>query len=329
MIVTNFRHENTTTKRRNKKKKMKKILVTGATGLIGRELCKELFLHGDELTIFSTNVEKAKVVLPFAKEVVEWKDYEKDYSSYLEGKDAVIHLGGASVAGKRWNQSYKKEIYDSRVNTTRNLVTSIEKCERKPEVFISASAIGFYGERGDSILSEISSAGSDFLSHVCADWEKASEPLEILNVRRAIVRTGIVLSPNDGALKKMLLPFKLFVGGSLGNGEQWFSWIHLADIISLYLFLLDNKNLKGIFNAISPEPVQMKTFARTLGKVMHKPSLFPVPKFILKLVMGESASAILASQKVKPEALLKAGFKFNYEDLESALRDLFKIKPSA
>ena len=303
---------------------MKKIVITGATGLIGRELCKSLFTRGDELTIFSTSVEKAKAVLPFAKEVVEWKNYDKDYSVYLEGKDAVIHLAGASVAGKRWNQSYKKEIYDSRINTTRNLVSSIEKCEQKPEVFISASAIGFYGEREDSILSETSSAGNDFLSHVCIDWENASEQLEMLNVRRAIVRTGIVLSTDDGALKKMLLPFQLYVGGPLGNGKQWFSWIHLADIISLYLFLLDNKNLKGIFNAVSPQPVQMKTFAKILGKVLRKPSLFPVPKFILKLVMGESASAILASQKVKPGALLEAGFKFNYEDLELALIDLLK-----
>lgn len=303
---------------------MKKIVVTGATGLIGRELCKELSLRGDELTIFSTNVEKAKILLPFAKEVVKWNNFDKDYSSFLEGKDAVIHLAGASVAGKRWTQDYKKEIYDSRINTTRNLVSSIDKCIQKPEVFISASAIGFYGEREDDILTETSSVGKDFLSNVCDDWEKASEPLEMLNVRRAIIRTGIVLSPDDGALKKMLLPFKLFIGGPMGNGKQWFSWIHLADIISLYLFLLDNKDLKGIFNAVSPQPVQMKTFAKTLGKVLHKPSLFPAPKFILKLVMGESASAILASQKVKPEALLKAGYKFKFEDLESALIDLLK-----
>lgn len=292
--------------------------------MIGRELCKELSLHGDELTIFSTNVEKAKAILPFAKEVVEWKNYDKDYSVYLEGKDAVIHLAGASVAGKRWTPSYKKEIYDSRINTTRNLVSSIDKCKQKPEVFISASAIGFYGDRGDSILTETSSVGKDFLSNVCDDWEKASERIEMLNVRRVIIRTGIVLSIDDGALKKILLPFQLFVGGPLGNGKQWFSWIHLADIISLYLFLLDKKSQKGIFNAVSPQPVQMKTFAKRLGKVLHKPSLFPVPKFVLKLVMGESASAILASQKIKPEALLNAGYKFKFDDLESALINLLK-----
>lgn len=311
------------------KKSLKKIVVTGATGLIGRELCRQLTLRGDELTIFSTNVEKAKTIFPYAKEIVKLTNYDEDYSSRLEGKDAVIHLAGASVAGKRWTENYKKEIYDSRINTTHNLVTSIEKCQRKPEVFISASAIGFYGERGESILDETTSAGNDFLSHVCADWEKASEQLERLNVRRVIIRTGIVLSVDDGALKKMLLPFQLFVGGALGNGKQWFSWIHLADIIPLYLFLLDNKNQKGIFNAVSPQPVQMKTFARTLGKVLHKPALFPVPKFILQFVMGESASAILASQKVEPEALLNAGYKFKFENLELALKDLLKIKPIA
>ena len=301
---------------------MKKILITGATGLIGRELCKTLSSRGDELTIFSTNVERAKAILPFAKEVIEWKDYEKDYSAYFDGKNAVIHLAGANVAGKRWTVNYKNEIYDSRIRTTKNLVASIELCQNKPEVFISASAIGFYGDVENSALTEASPNGKDFLSDVCADWEKTSEQLETFNMRRVIVRTGIVLSTKDGALKKMLLPFRFYIGGPLGNGKQWFSWIHLADIISLYLFLIDNQNLKGIFNAVSPHPVQMKTFANTLGKVLCKPSFFPVPKFVLRLVLGESASAILASQKVLPAALLQAGFKFNYENLEAALNDL-------
>lgn len=301
---------------------MKKILITGATGLIGRELCKTLSSRGDELTIFSTNVERAKAILPFAKEVIAWKDYEKDYSTYFEGKDAAIHLAGANVAGKRWTRNYKNEIYDSRIRTTKNLVSSIELCQNKPEVFISASAIGFYGDCENSVLTEANSNGKDFLSNVCVDWEKASGQLETFNVRRVIVRTGIVLSANDGALKKMLPPFRFYLGGPLGSGRQWFSWIHLADIVSLYLFLIDNQKLKGIFNAVSPQPVQMKTFANTLGKVLHKPSIFSVPKFVLRMVMGESASAILASQKVLPEALLQAGFKFKYENLEAALIDL-------
>jgi len=322
LIVTNFRRENTTTKRRNKKVKMEKIVVTGATGLIGKVLCNTLIERGDELTIFSTNTGKAKTLFPFAKEVVEWKDYEKDYSSFIEGKDAVIHLAGANVAGKRWTTGYKNEIYRSRINTTRNLVSSIELCKQKPEVFISASAIGFYGDRENTSLTEESSCGNDFLSRVCTDWEAASERLENVNVRRVVVRTGIVLSNEEGALKKMLLPFKLFVGGQLGNGKQWFSWIHIDDIISLYLFLLENKNLSGIFNAAAPQPVEMKVFAKTLGKVLHKPSLFSVPEFILQLAMGESASAILASQKVFPQALVNAGYKFKFENLEPALQQL-------
>lgn len=301
---------------------MKKILITGATGLIGRELCKTLSSRGDELTVFSSNAEKAKAVFPFAKEVVAWKDYEKDYSLYFEGKDAVIHLAGANVAGKRWTRNYKNEIYDSRIRTTKNLVSSIALCQNKPEVFISASAIGFYGDCENSVLTEANSNGKDFLSNVCVDWEKASGQLETFNMRRVIVRTGIVLSANDGALKKMLLPFRFYLGGPLGSGRQWFSWIHIADIISLYLFLIDNHKLKGIFNAVSPQPAQMKTFANTLGKVLHKPSIFSVSKFVLRMVMGESASAILASQKVLPEALLQAGFKFKYENLEAALIDL-------
>lgn len=302
-------------------------MITGATGLIGRELCKTLSSRGDELTIFSSNTEKAKANLPFAKEVIAWKDYEKDYSIYFEGKDAVIHLAGASVAGKRWTTNYKNEIYNSRIRTTKNLVSSIELCQNKPEVFISASAIGFYGDCENSVLTEASSNGKDFLSNLCVDWEKASGQLETFNMRRVIVRTGIVLSTKDGALKKMLLPFRFYLGGPLGSGRQWFSWIHLADIVSIYLFLIDKQKLKGIFNAVSPQPAQMKTFAKLLGKVLHKPSILPVPKFVLRLVMGESASAVLASQRVKPEALLQAGFKFKYENLEAALNDLLKIKP--
>ena len=308
---------------------MKKIAVTGATGLIGRALCKRLFERGDELTIFSTNVEKAKIIFPFAKEVIAWKDYEKDYSSYFEGKDAVIHLAGASVAGKRWTADYKNEIYNSRIRTTKNIVASNQLCKNKPGVFISASAIGFYGDGENSELTEASPGGKDFLANVCADWENASAPLELLNVRRVIVRTGIVLSPIDGALKKMLLPFRFYLGGPLGNGKQWFSWIHIADMVSIYLFLLDHQNVKGIFNGVSPQAVQMKTFTTTLGKILHKPSIFSVPKFVLQLVMGEGASAILASQKVLPEALLKAGFKFKYENLEASLTDLLKKKPIA
>ncbi|MFA6599149.1 MAG: TIGR01777 family oxidoreductase [Ignavibacteriaceae bacterium] len=303
---------------------MKKIVVTGATGLIGKELCKRLFERGDELTIFSTNVETAKIILPFAKEVIAWKDYEKDYSFCFEGKDAVIHLAGASVAGKRWTADYKNEIYNSRIRTTKNLVSSIALCKNKPEVFISASAIGFYGDGENSELTEASPGGKDFLANVCADWEKASAPLELLSVRRVIVRTGIVLSPIDGALKKMLLPFRFYLGGSLGNGKQWFSWIHIADMVAIYLFLLDHQNVKGIFNGVSPQAVQMKTFTKTLGKILHKPSNFSVPKFVLQLVMGEGASAVLASQRVVPAFLTNAGFHFQFAELEEALKNLLR-----
>jgi len=302
--------------------KVKKIVVTGATGLIGKALCKTLSERGDEITLFSTHPANAKRMLPFAKEIVEWKNLKKDYAVHLNGKDAVINLAGANIAGKRWTKSYKAEIYSSRVNATRNLIASIQKCEVKPEVFISASAVGIYGNTGEKEVTEKSNVGNDFLSHVCSDWEAASVELDSFGVRRSIMRTGVVLSKDDGALKKMLPIFHMGLGGPLGNGRQWFSWIHLADLISLYLYLLNNPTLGGVFNGTSPNPIRMKDFANTVGKVMHRPSLFPVPKFMLKLVMGESSEAVMASQKVLPANALKSGFTFTFSGLEEALRNI-------
>ena len=301
----------------------KKIIITGATGFIGKKLSRALIERGEQLTIFTQSIRKGKIETPNAYEYVKW-DYRspREWEKHLEGKDAVIHLAGANLFGRRWNKEYKKRIMESREISTRNLVKAISKAEKKPSVFISSSAVGYYGDSGDSILTEGSPYGADFLASVCRRWESASADVEKLGVRRVSIRTGLILSTKEGALKKMLVPFKLFVGGSLGDGKQWFPWVHIDDIIGIYLYALDNDNLKGPINAAAPNPVRMKEFTRTLGKILRRPSIFSVPEFVLRVVLGEFAYAVTSSLNVIPQKLKDINYKFKYERLEDALRDL-------
>ena len=303
----------------------KRIIITGATGLIGKKLVNALINRGDEVIVFSRDVKKAKSIFPKAKECVEW-DYQKPelWKNKFDNSDAVIHLAGINLFAKRWNDEFKNSVLESREISTRNLVDSIKSCNNKPEVFISASGIGYYGDCGDKILYEDSSSGNDFLSDVCKVWESQARKIEQFGVRSVQIRTGLVLSTEDGALKQMLPPFKFFIGGVLGNGKQWSSWLHIDDIIGIYLHAIDNKDLSGAVNSASPNPVRMKEFAKTLGKVLNRPSLFPVPKFILKLVVGEAAEVVTASQRVDVGKLLNTGYKFKFDNLTDALRDLLK-----
>ncbi len=300
-----------------------KIIITGATGLIGRNLCEKLTERGDEITVFTRNVEEAKISLPKVKNFVEW-DYRntEKWENEINRKDAVIHLAGANLFGKRWNHDYKRKIAGSRQISTRNIVNAIINAKIKPSTFICSSAVGFYGNRGNELLTEDSSHGNDFLAQVCKTWEEEAAKVESAGVRRVSIRTGIVLSTNDGALKQMLLPFKLFVGGPLGNGKQWFPWIHIDDLINAYIFSLDNSNIKGAVNGVSPNPTTMNKFVKTLGKILHRPSFFNTPEFILKIVIGEFAESILASIRAVPEKLISNNFKFKYEGLNSALKNL-------
>jgi uncharacterized protein (TIGR01777 family) len=301
----------------------KKIIITGATGFIGKKLSKALIERGEQLTIFTQSLEKGKTEIPNAYDYVRW-DYNNpgEWEKHLNGKDAVIHLAGANLFGRRWNKEYKKTIMESREIGTRNIVEAISKAEKKPPVFICSSAVGYYGDSGNSTLTEDSPNGNDFLASVCMRWESSAAEVEKLGVRRVSIRTGLILSIEEGALKKMLLPFKLFIGGSLGDGKQWFPWIHVDDIIGIYLYALDNVNLKGSVNAAAPNPVRMKEFARTLGKTLHKPSFFSVPEFVLRVVLGEFAYAVTASLKVTPQKLKDMNYKFKFERLEDALKDL-------
>jgi uncharacterized protein (TIGR01777 family) len=305
----------------------KRIIITGATGLIGKKLTNALIDRGDEVIVFSRDAEKAKSIFPKAIDCVEW-NYKKpeQWKSKLENSDAVIHLAGINLFAKRWNNDFKKTVLESRKLSTNNLVEAIKSVGKKPEVFISASGIGYYGDCGEAVLDETSPKGNDFLADVCDVWESEAQKIGDYGIRNIQIRTGLVLSPEDGVLKQMLLPFKLFIGGPLGNGRQWWSWLHIDDIVGIYLYALDNSRLQGPLNAASPNPLRMKEFANALGKVLKRPSLFPVPKFVLKIVIGETTEVVTASQRVDVKKIFESGYRFKFDNLEDALRDLLKQK---
>jgi uncharacterized protein (TIGR01777 family) len=301
----------------------KKIIITGATGLIGIKLCNALIKRGDEITIFTRNIQKGKRELPEVKKFVEW-DYRKpeQWKSELNRKDAVIHLAGANLAGRRWSEQYKKIIIDSRLTSTKNLILGMEEIDEKPGLFICASAVGYYGNKDEELITEQSPPSNDFLSELCKRWELEASKAEFLGIRRVSLRQAPVLSKNDGMIKEMKLPFKLFLGGPIGTGKQWLPWIHIEDLVNIYLFLLENKNITGPVNASSPNPVRMSEFADVMGKILQRPSYFKIPKFLIRLIKGDLADSITASQRVIPKKLLDAGFDFNFKDVQTSLRDL-------
>lgn len=293
-----------------------RILITGASGLIGKAIAATLREKGNELILASRSE-------PAAAEDIRW-DAQTGFSvedlPRLEGLDVVIHLAGESVSGLRWTEDKKKAIRDSRVDGTRTMIETFAKLKTKPRMFITASAVGFYGDRGDEELTETSAAGDNFLSDVCREWEAESRRAEDLGIRTVLLRTGIVLSKNGGALAAMLLPFKLGVGGVVGSGEQWMSWIALDDVVGIIEFAIENENLRGAVNVTSPNPVKNAEFTGTLGEVLYRPTILPLPGFAVNLVFGEMGDALLlASSKVFPKRLLDAGFQFQYADLKPAL----------
>ena len=302
----------------------KKIIITGATGLIGKNISSELIKRGEEVIVFTRNTEDAKTKVPDASLYVKW-DYNKteEWKEYINNSNAVIHLAGANLFNRRWSKKYKKIITESRIKSTQNLVKAISEVENKPEVFICSSAVGFYGNSGDKILTEDLTNGNDFLADLCYQWEKAAEEVESLNVRRVSIRSGIALSKEEGILKKLLLPFKFYAGSTIGNGNQWFPWIHINDLVNVYLFSLYNK-VEGAVNAVSPNPVRMKEFTDELGKALNRPAFFKVPEFLLRIVLGEAAEAVLSSLRVIPQKLNNQNFKFEFENLSSCLKDLLK-----
>lgn len=304
------------------------IIITGATGVIGIELSRKLIARGEKVVVFARSVGSARVKIPEAAAYLTWDaDMESgEWVSAIDGAKAVIHLAGKPLLDARWTEEHKKECYDSRIDSTKHMVAAIARAERKPAVFISASAIGYYGsfdECSDTAeLDESGAEGTDFLARICIDWEKAAQPAMQHGVRLVLLRTGIVLSTKGGMLQKMITPFSFFLGGPVGSGKQCLSWIHIDDEIDCILAVLDDSRYRGAVNAVAPEPSTMSDFARELGHVMGRPSLFPVPKLAVQVLLGEGADYAVKGQRVIPRALQQNGFVFRYPDLGSALKDL-------
>src|SRR6266700_6219087 len=292
-----------------------KILVSGSHGLVGSALVTSLASKGHEAFLLVRHA-------PDSAAEVEWYPERGSLAlSRLEGMDAVVHLAGESIAEGRWSEEKKRRIRESRVKGTTVLSEALGNLKRPPGTLISASAIGYYGNRGDEILTEESSPGNDFLASVCSEWERAAEAASTKGIRVVKSRFGVILSNNGGALKKMLTPFRMGVGGRIGSGKQWMSWIALHDVIAGLEFALTNEALSGPVNFVAPNPVTNAEFTRTLGKVLSRPTIFPIPAFGVRLVFGEMADALLlSSQRVKPAHLTQAGYRFQFSDLDAALR---------
>lgn len=293
-----------------------KILISGASGLIGTNLIPTLEAKGDE-------VYKLVRKTPKFDDEIQW-DSQKGFSNAekakLENFDAVIHLAGDNVASENWSEEKKKRIHDSRVLGTKVLVDALKELKSPPAHFISASATGFYGNGKDKVLTEDSPKGEGFLPDVCAEWEAEAQKAESF-ARVVLMRTGVVLAKDGGALEKMLTPFKFGVGGTVGSGDQWMSWIALDDIISIINFFLENPQLEGAFNLTSPNPVTNEQFTKALGQAISRPTILPIPEFAIKLMFGEMGERLLLEgARVLPKRLEESGYKFQFPQLESALQ---------
>jgi len=307
---------------------MKKVGVTGASGFIGRALVAALAERGDSVRAFVRNPASLEC---FPREVDTRRldlAYGKiaDIATAIAGLDALIHLTGETVAG-RWSEEKKKKIHDSREVTTRNLVTAMWECQERPPVLLSSSACGYYGSREDEPLTESSVPGTDFLAHVCIDWEREAQVAEEFGTRVVRLRQGLVLGRGGGALEAMLRPFRFGAGGPLGSGRQWWPWIHLEDAVALFLFALDREDLSGAVNSVAPDPATNGRFAQALGYAMRRPSLMPAPALALRLALGEFADSLTGSQLVLPAVADDAGFIWKHPQLDRALLDL--IDPSS
>lgn len=301
-----------------------KILLTGGTGVIGRQLGKELVRKGHELIVISRSAEKAKMIVPFPCEVLEGDLGQSIVSdSKLNSIEAVIHLAGENVGEGRWSEDRKNKILESRSVLTENLLSSL-KLSSKLKCVIAASAVGYYGDRKEESLTEESSLGQGFLAKVCQEWEDAILKSD-LNVRKVILRTGVVLTLDGGALPKMILPFQFGIGAALGNGQQFLSWIHIQDMVNMYIQALEDSTYEGIFNAVAPNPVTNAFLTKAIGQRLNKMVGPAAPSFVLKTVLGEMAAIVLDSQRVIPRKLQEKKFQFLFSTIESALDDLLVV----
>ncbi len=305
-----------------------RILMTGGTGQLGRPLATNLSEQGHEVIILSRSPEKKKGLLPTEVRLERWDARTTEGWGHLaDGANVIINFVGESLAGtsffpQRWTEERRRIIVDSREQAGQALVAAVEAASKKPDLLLQASAIGYYGANPEGDLTEESPPGSDFQSQVVVRWEASTAPLEDMGVRRVIMRTGIVLNRTEGALPRLLLPFKLFAGGPMGNGRQWYSWIHQEDLMRAIQFLMDEETASGPFNLTAPNPLTNRELASLIGKVMRRPSFIPVPGFALRLAFGEVTTVVLDGQRVIPQGLNSLGFTFKFPEAEAALRDL-------
>ncbi|MEF8799376.1 MAG: TIGR01777 family oxidoreductase [Candidatus Bipolaricaulota bacterium] len=301
------------------------VIITGGTGLIGKELVKELTANGHRAVVLSRNPDGKEV--PRNAKLVKWDAETADgWREWVEESTAIVNLAGENIAGKglipdRWTPSKKSRILNSRLKAGEAVNQAIESADNRPGILIQASAIGYYGT-GESEVTESSPPGGDFLAETARKWEGVTRAVEGMGVRRAVIRTGIVLSSKGGVLPRLQLPYKLFLGGPLGAGKQWYSWIHIIDEVRAIRFLLENEKAEGPFNLTAPNPKRNNEFGKELGKLMGRPSHLRVPGFLIRVLMGEASKLVLEGQKVRPTKLEELGFEFDYPALDEALEDL-------
>lgn len=307
---------------------MMRVIITGGTGLIGSALAQNLSADGYEVIVLTRSPQR-ETGLPAGVRAVGWDARSAEgWGPLVEGAAAIVNLAGASVAGEaflpaRWTDERKRLLRDSRIHAGEAVVEAVERAEEKPGVVIQASGIGYYGFHGDEVLDEDAAPGHDFLARLAAyEWEPSTAAVEALGVRRAIIRTGVVLAKEGGALPRQLLPFRLFVGGPMGSGKQWVSWIHLADEVGAIRFLIEHPEAEGAFNLAAPGAVTNAQFAQAIGRVIKRPALLPLPGFAMKLAFGEVADVLLEGQRAAPRRLQELGYRFRFAEAEAALRDL-------
>ncbi|MEK0179165.1 MAG: TIGR01777 family protein [Oscillatoriales cyanobacterium] len=305
-----------------------KVAIAGATGFVGSRLVERLHSEGHSVMVLARDSERARRIFPASAypnlEIVGYSPAESgDWQHSIGGCDGVVNLAGVPIAEERWTAARQQAILDSRKLTTAKLVEAIANANPKPSVFVSASAIGYYGTSETAEFEENSPGGDDFLAEVCKEWESAAEKVKNTGTRLVILRLGIVLGMG-GALAKMLPAFRLFAGGPIGTGKQWFSWIHRDDVVNLILYALQNPQVEGVLNATAPHPVRMNELCETLGEVLQRPSWLPVPSFALELLLGDGAKVVLEGQQVLPKRTLVSGFQYEYPKLRSALEEIVK-----
>ncbi|MCB8817514.1 TIGR01777 family oxidoreductase [Desulfosporosinus shakirovi] len=297
------------------------VLIFGGTGFVGRNLIEELLVNGYKVSVVTRNHQKTVNQFGNKIQVIEWDNIAPLSSIYkLDQIDVVINLAGESIGSRRWTNSVKDEIIASRIRTTGAIVAAINNGTIQPKVLINASAVGYYGLCEDEEITESAEAGQDFLAQVCREWENEAYKVQNTGTRVATIRIGVVLG-NEGALNRMALPFRYFIGGPLGNGNQWLSWIHIRDLTSMIRFIIEHQELAGPINAVAPNPVRMGEFSKMLGKILARPSWLPVPEILLKIALGQMAEMLLHGQRAVPKKVLSADFKYKFPKLKVALEN--------